>query len=42
MRHIRVASTHELKERIIAGIEDVNRHPTIYTWSYKPGPGCLI
>jgi hypothetical protein len=41
LRHIRVASKHELKERIVAGIEDVNRRPTIHTWSYKPGPGCL-
>jgi transposase len=35
LRHIRVASKHELKERIAAGIEDVNRHPVIHTWSYK-------
>jgi transposase len=35
LRHIRVASKHELKERIIAGIEDLNRHPVIHTWSYK-------
>jgi len=35
LRHIRVASKHELKERIIAGIDDVNRHPVIHTWSYK-------
>jgi len=35
LRHIRVASKHELKERIMAGIEDVNRHPIIHTWSYK-------
>jgi transposase len=35
LRHIRVASKHELKERIMAGIEDVNRHPVIHTWSYK-------
>src|SRR5713101_7809844 len=34
-RHIRVASKQELKERIIAGIDDVNRHPVIHTWSYK-------
>src|ERR1700756_773142 len=34
-RHIRVASKHELKERIMAGIDDVNRHPVIHTWSYK-------
>jgi transposase len=35
LRHIRVASKLELKERIMAGIEDVNRHPVIHTWSYK-------
>lgn len=35
LRHIRVASKHELKERIMAGIDDVNRHPVIHRWSYK-------
>jgi hypothetical protein len=35
LRHIRVTSKHELKERIMAGIADVNRHPVIHTWSYK-------
>jgi len=35
LRHIRVASKHELKQRIMAGIADVNRHPVIHTWSYK-------
>jgi hypothetical protein len=35
LRQIRVASKQELKERIAAGIEDVNRHPVIHTWSYK-------
>ena len=35
LRHIRVASKYELKQRIIAGINDVNRHPVIHTWSYK-------
>jgi transposase len=33
--HIRVASKHELKARIMAGIDDVNRHPVVHTWSYK-------
>jgi hypothetical protein len=23
------------KQRIMAGIDDVNRHPVIHTWSYK-------
>jgi transposase len=35
LRHIRVTSKHELKERIMSGIGDVNRHPVIHTWSYK-------
>src|ERR1700692_4721605 len=35
LRHIRVTSKHELKERIMAGIDDVNRHPVIHTWSYN-------
>src|SRR3954469_17214490 len=35
LRHIRVTSKHELKERIMSGIDDVNRHPVIHTWSYK-------
>jgi transposase len=35
LRHIRVASKQELRERIIAGIKDVNRHPVPHTWSYR-------
>jgi hypothetical protein len=35
LRHIRVASKYELKERIVAGIDDVNRHPVMHTWSYR-------
>jgi hypothetical protein len=35
LRHIRVASKQELKERIMAGIEDVNRYPDIHPWSYS-------
>jgi transposase len=35
LRHIRVASKHELKERIMAGINHINSHPVIHTWSYK-------
>jgi transposase len=35
LRHIRVTSKHELKERIMAGIDYANRHPVIHTWSYK-------
>src|SRR6266446_3606873 len=35
LRHIRAASKQELKERIMLGIKDVNRHPVVHTWSYK-------
>ncbi|OKO68610.1 transposase [Bradyrhizobium sp. AS23.2] len=35
LRHIRVTSKYELKERIMAGIDDINRYPVIHTWSYK-------
>lgn len=35
LRHIRVTSKPELKERIMAGIDDVNRYPVVHTWSYK-------
>jgi transposase len=35
LRHIRVASKQELKERPMAAIEDVNQHPVVHTWSYK-------
>jgi transposase len=35
LRHIRVGSKHELKERIMAGIDEVNRNPVVHTWSYK-------
>jgi hypothetical protein len=31
LRRIRVASKYELKQRIIAGINDVNRYPVIHT-----------
>jgi hypothetical protein len=30
-----IASKQELKERIMAAIEDVNRYRVIHTWSYK-------
>lgn len=35
LRHIRVSSTHELKQRIIEFISDLNRDPVIHRWSYK-------
>src|SRR5438477_5088162 len=35
LRHIRVTSKLELKQRTMAGIRDINRRPVIHTWSYK-------
>ena len=35
LRHIRVASKQELKDRIMAAIDDVNRRPVVHTWSYR-------
>jgi transposase len=35
LRHIRVASKAELKARILAYLEDINREPVIHTWTYK-------
>jgi transposase len=35
LRHIRVTSKLELKERIMTGIHNINRRPVIHTWSYK-------
>src|ERR1700693_2347153 len=34
-RHIRVASKQELKDRIMATIDYVNRYPVVHTWTYK-------
>ena len=35
LRHIRVTSKLELKQRIMAGIHHINRRPVVHTWSYK-------
>ena len=37
LRHIRVASKDELKRRILAYLDDLNRDPVIHTWTYKIG-----
>jgi transposase len=34
LRHIRVASKQELKDRIMAAIELINHQPVVHTWSY--------
>jgi transposase len=35
LRHIRVASKDELKARILAYLENLNREPVIHTWTYQ-------
>ena len=35
LRHIRVSSKEELKNRILAAIDDLNQHLVVHTWSYK-------
>ena len=35
LRHIRVSSKHQLGERLMAFIADVNREPVVHTWRYK-------
>ena len=35
LRHIRVASKAELKTRILAYLDDINRDPVIHNWTYK-------
>jgi transposase len=37
LRHIRVASKAELKARIIAYLDELNRDPVIHSWTYKIG-----
>jgi transposase len=37
LRHIRVASKAELKQRILKYLDDLNREPVIHTWTYKIG-----
>ena len=34
LRHIRVASKQELKDRIMAAIEIINHQPVVHIWSY--------
>jgi transposase len=34
LRHIRVASKQELKDRM-AAVDEFNRHPVVHTWCYK-------
>lgn len=38
LRHIRVASKQELKQRILDYLDDLNRDPVLHAWSYKLKP----
>jgi transposase len=35
LRHIRVADKQELKRRILAQIDRINRNPVVHKWNYK-------
>ena len=35
LKHIRVASKEELRERIYKGIKEINNDPVIFRWRYK-------
>ena len=35
LRHIRVTTKQELKDRVMAAMDEFNRHPVVHTWSYK-------
>jgi transposase len=35
LRHIRVVSKQELKDRIMAGVKFFNQEPVVHTWTYK-------
>jgi transposase len=37
LRHIRVASKDELKRRILAYLDDLNRDPIVHSWTYQIG-----
>ena len=35
LRHIRVASRQELKDRLMAAVDYFNRDPVVHTWTYR-------
>ena len=35
LRHIRVASKQELKDRLMAAMDHFNQNPVVHTWTYK-------
>ena len=42
LRHIRVASKQELKDRIMAAMDFFNQKPVVHTWTHKLDRGGLI
>jgi hypothetical protein len=35
LRHIRVSSKQELKDRLMAAMDYFNDNPVVHTWTYK-------
>jgi hypothetical protein len=35
LRHIRVASKQELRDRLATAIDNINRDPVVHNWTYK-------
>jgi hypothetical protein len=35
LRHIRVASKQELRDRLMAAVDHFNGDPVVHTWTYK-------
>lgn len=42
LRHIRVESKEELKERILLGIKEINQDPVVFKWKYKMTETSLV
>ena len=41
LKHIRVSSRDELRERILKGIEEINEIPVVHRWKAFDAPDCL-
>ena len=39
LRHIRVSSRQELKDRLMAAVDYFNHDPVVHTWAYKLDKG---
>jgi predicted DNA-binding transcriptional regulator YafY len=37
LRHIRVASPQELRERLLDAVDRINRRPVVHTWKWRIG-----